>query len=135
VSCPAFVSTSLREGVGSWRQGIHFHQALQCHRADHPHVQSALRTILKLLKVVELELEPSLHGPLALPIWLAATVALSDEDRQQCRHWVLELGSGGALFQEAMAVAELVWTTSDQLGEPVDFRDVVLKTGLKVSFF
>jgi hypothetical protein len=32
-------------------------------------------------------------------------------------------------------VAELVWTTSDQLGEPVDFRDVVLKTGLKVSFF
>jgi hypothetical protein len=97
-------------------------------------VQSALKTILKLLKIVELELEPSLHGPLALPIWLAATVALSDEDRQQCRHWVTELGLAGVLFQEAMTVAELVWSTSDQLGEPVDFRDLVLQTGLKVSF-
>jgi hypothetical protein len=120
-----------------WRQGtyIHFHQALLCHRSDHPHVQAALRTILKLLKVVELELEPSLHGPLALPIWLAATVALTEDDRRDCRHWVLELGSGGALFQEALMVAELVWSKSDEAGQPVDFRDLVLDLGLKVSFF
>ena len=59
--------------------------------------------MLQLFDVASLQLSASFRGPLALPIFLASSVALTEEDRKKCRRLMENLGTG-MLWQEALSV-------------------------------
>ena len=56
---------------------------------------------MQLFDVAALKLSASFRGPLALPIFLAASVALTEADRKKCQRMMEELGSG-KVWQEAL---------------------------------
>lgn len=87
----------------SWRQAswLQYHQGIFRRSADHPEIKAALSCMLQLFDVAALQLSASFRGPLALPIFLASSVALTEEDRKKCRKHMENLGTG-MLWQEAL---------------------------------
>jgi hypothetical protein len=69
-----------------WRQTAYilYYQTIG-YAAEHRSMQSALREFRELCRIIELGLPALLYGSLALPLFLAATVAVTPEDRNDLR--------------------------------------------------
>lgn len=110
-----------------WRQAalIHLYQSIFHSPADYPPLQACLHQILQLAKVIDISGPLRLETILALPVFLAATLAISEKDRQACRaHLNTESGiSKAAAHKQNKAFIEDLWARRDREGPGVDWHD------------
>jgi hypothetical protein len=118
-----------------WRHAalIHLYRAVYRTGPLHPVVRNALAQILALSKTLELAAPDMLHGTLACPLFLAATVAVAPLDRAACRKRLKDFGPE-QVWQANLAVAEETWAETDRTGVPADWLDLV-KVGRGEVFF
>lgn len=100
-------------------------------------IRSALSQIIKLSSSLT---EPDLEAPSIFldasrcPIYfLAATVALTEEDREVCREGLIACGPGKA-FTDNHKVIEKLWAEADATGVMPEWREFVEREGLAVCF-
>ena len=107
---------------------IHFHQAI--HRtfaASHPDLSPLLERSLKLCQIID-SASPgccSFLGPLALPVFLAASVAVTEVDRAACRERLKGFGRA-MVYRDNLRLIEEVWATSPKDGN-LDWRTFSIK--------
>jgi hypothetical protein len=109
-----------------WRHAALIHMYRSVHRTGplHPSVRNALAQILALSKTLDLAAPDMLHGTLACPLFLAATVAVTPEDRAACRKRLKEIGPE-QVWQANLSVAEETWAETDRTGVPADWLELV----------
>lgn len=107
-----------------WRQAalIHFYQSVYRCPATHAPLQACLQQILHLGKIIEMTGPILLEALLSLPLFLAASVAVTKTDRQACRNRLNGLGNAVAHKQNT-ALIEHVWAERDRLGQHIDWHD------------
>lgn len=111
-----------------WRQAalIHFYQSLYLQQPDYPPLQQCLRAVLRLCKVLELTGPVKLDSMTSLPVFLASTLAITPEDRQECLSRLDGLGSLGgqaAAHRQNKQFIEMIYAECDRLGRYVDWHD------------
>lgn len=123
-----------------WRHAtwIHYHQRVYRRSPLEEPLASSLTQILHLLDVVERHLPEAARGggleaPLALPVFLASTIAVKDEDRRKCRVWMDRLGRYRG-FGENLAFVDKLWWESDLQGVPLDWHEAREAGGGPVTF-
>lgn len=108
----------------AWRQAalIHYYSSIYRGSDAFEHAtQAASRQILALFPVTQLGKPHRLFGMHGLPIFMAATVADTKEDRSACMSAFEKLSLGSAVDREVKAFFEHVWEESDKAGHRVDW--------------
>lgn len=100
-------------------------------------VRTSLQQILKLSCSL---VEPSPSTPSVFvdaarsPVWfIAATVATTESDREQCREGLMAAGPG-RMFVDNHKAIERLWAEVDATGTTPEWREFVEREGLKVGF-
>lgn len=100
-------------------------------------LRTALAQIIKLSAAL---VEPSPDSPTIFidaarcPIYfLAATIAITEADREVCRDGLLACGPGKA-FRDNHKVVEKLWEAADRTGVTPEWREFVEREGLAVCF-
>ncbi|SGY23338.1 BQ5605_C019g08927 [Microbotryum silenes-dioicae] len=75
----------------------------------------------------------SVHSHRAAPWFLAATVALTHQERSLCRE-ALKRCRPQKLADENLAAVERIWQLTDERGWPVDWKETLEQQGLFVTF-
>lgn len=119
-----------------WRQTAYIHIYISVfHKGPlYKPLKDALAQNLKLYSMVELGLPILLRGALPLPIFLTATVAISDEDRKVCHNRLLKVAGVSGALKEGVRVVEQCWKETDETGDFVTWRDMVKRGTGQVAF-
>lgn len=123
-----------------WRHAclIYFHSTLQKLGPLATPLRASLKQVLQLAS----SLLPADHGQhpsvftarARAPAWfLAATVAVTAEEREVCREHLEECGDG-KVWRDNQDVVERLWDKVDRTGAGVDWREECEKEGWAVAF-
>lgn len=116
----------------AWRQAalVHYYHSLYGD-ADHAESakQAACRQILTLFPTTQLGKPHRLYGMHGLPIFMAATVANTTENRTACMHAFEKLSLGCAADKEIQQFFERIWEDSDKAGHRVEWVSYMHQLG------
>lgn len=108
----------------AWRQAalLHYYHSLYRDAESVENAkQAACRQILTLFPTTQLGKPHRLYGMHGLPIFMAATVANTAEDRKACIDAFDRLSLGSAADKEIKLFFERLWTDSDKAGHRLDW--------------
>lgn len=108
----------------AWRQGalIHYYQCI--YRSAEPYaatLQICCRQILQLFPVTQMGSPHRSFMLYGLPVFMAATVAISPEDREACMKFLEELSFHSVADKETQDFVQKIWAESDKLGRTVEW--------------
>ncbi|WVQ84173.1 hypothetical protein IAT38_006320 [Cryptococcus sp. DSM 104549] len=100
----------------------------------HPVLRRAQSDILALLDSVTRLPNGDLFGFIALPAFLAATLSLTEQDRQRAMRHLLRPGPE-RVWLDNISLVEKLWEEVDQTGVLPDWHDKMTREGVSVAFF
>jgi hypothetical protein len=106
-----------------WRQTaqIHYYQAIYQRRPSDPALQACLAQVFGLCDIIDFGLPGLLYGPLALPIFLAGTIAIEPNQQKRIRQRLSALYEAAA-FRDMHHFIERLWAESADTIELADWR-------------
>jgi len=119
-----------------WRQAtwVHFYQAIYCQTGAFGPLRKAYKQMNDLYDVVQRGLPALLRGALPLPLFLLASIAVSDDQREVCRNR-LKLATGNAVaLKNNLAVIEQCWSETDRTGRLISYREILATGHHRVAF-
>lgn len=100
----------------------------------HPVLRRARAETLSLLDSIVRLPNGDLWGFIGLPSFLAASLSISETDRQRSMQHMMRPGPE-KMWLDNIALVEKVWEEVDQTGKPVDWYDKLQRENMSVAFF
>ncbi|KAK8846865.1 hypothetical protein IAR55_005955 [Kwoniella newhampshirensis] len=100
----------------------------------HPVIRKSQKEILSLLDSISQLPNGDLFGFIALPAFLAATLSLTEADRNRSMKHLTRPGPE-RVWLDNIALVEKLWEEVDETGRLPDWHDKMTREGLSVAFF
>ena len=84
--------------------------------------------------MVEIGLPDLMRGPLPLPLFLTATIALSEDDRHICHKRLVEVAGNAGALRDCVRMIERCWKETDDTGIFTSWRDIAKRGESQLAF-